>query len=486
MSRKCSAFAFLLLCVISRLAAAAPLNDIQVENALPGTTSWQLTSSATGREIEGYASATSVQAGGSIKLYVNTSDPMFSFEVYRMGWYNGAGGRLVFASVLIPGVKQAMPVPDEFGMMECKWTPSWTLAVPAVWTSGVYLVKLKGSTSGRQSYIIFVVRNKRSASLLFVSSVTTYQAYNNWGGRSLYDFNSGGYAARKVSFNRPYGQAGSAIGMGAGDFIEPPVNRAIGWEYNMVRFLEREGYDVAYITSVDVHEDGAYLQRTDGILSVGHDEYWSWDMRANITAARDKGVNLAFFSANVCYWQIRFEADSAKVADRTIVCYKLNAPAEDPQAKTQYITTLWRRNPALPPEEALVGVMYAADPVSSDITIYDQNHWALAKTGLKKGDILPGVLGYEVDITYGSHPANTELIGHSWFTCPSDLAPGTVCPSSGGFYSDMVSYQARSGATVFATGSIQWSWGLDNFRTPIAVSPAVQQITRNVLARLQQ
>src|SRR3954468_22622350 len=107
MSRKCSAFAFLLLCVISRLAAAAPLNDIQVENALPGTTSWQLTSSATGREIEGYASATSVQAGGSIKLYVNTSDPMFSFEVYRMGWYNGAGGRLVFASVLIPGVKQA-------------------------------------------------------------------------------------------------------------------------------------------------------------------------------------------------------------------------------------------------------------------------------------------------------------------------------------------------------------------------------------------
>ena len=144
-------------------------------------------------------------------------------------------------------------------------------------------------------------------------------------------------------------------------------------------------YDVSYITSIDEHEDPRTLTRAKAILSVGHGEYWSWQMRANVTAARDKGVNLGFFSADVCYWQIRLEADSAGNPDRTQVCYKLDAPTSDPMANTQYTTTLWRRNPVLPPEEALVGAMFTADPVHADMMITNAGHWSLAETGFQMG-----------------------------------------------------------------------------------------------------
>src|SRR5205807_1234894 len=128
--------------------------------------------------------------------------------------------------------------------VECRWTNPYVLAIPSTpgdptdWASGVYLAKLTTGVSGKQSYIIFAVRDDaRPSSYLFQSSVTTFQAYNSWGGKSLYDFSSTGGRAFKVSFNRPYDD-----GAGTGNF----VNGVSGWEHNMLRFLEREGYDVAY------------------------------------------------------------------------------------------------------------------------------------------------------------------------------------------------------------------------------------------------
>src|SRR5262249_47364951 len=155
--------------------------------------------------------------------------------------------------------------------------------------------------------IYFVVRDdlKRS-DLLFQTSVTTYQAYNNWSDFSLYTEPQ----ASQVSFDRPYSR-----GNGSGDFLF--------WEYSLMRFLEREGYDVTYTTNLDTHLRGDLLKDHKAFLSVGHDEYWTWEMRNNVEAARDAGVHLGFFGANICYWQIRLEASGCTGdANRVIVGYK--------------------------------------------------------------------------------------------------------------------------------------------------------------------
>src|SRR5205085_1124634 len=232
----------------------------------------------------------------------------------------------------------------------------------------------------------------------------------------------------------------------------------------------------------DTHENGNLILSHKAFLSVGHDEYWSWNMRSNVTAARDRGVNLGFFGADACYWQIRLEPSAITgAADRTQVGYK-GKYANDPYASDadlsndRYITRLWRENAGAPAEEELVGVEYLTDPVDADIIISDASHWALAGTGLLAGQSLPGLLGYEVDgrLQPNLQP-NASVVAHS------------AIPNSSA-YSDMVSYVTAAGSTVFSVGSIQWSWGLDDYGVPNVhtsrLNPIAQQITRNVLARL--
>jgi hypothetical protein len=463
-------------CVSSILALGA--NAIQIENALAGSSQWILTNPATSREIEGFASLASVNVGGQIAFYVNTADPTYQLEIYRFGWYGGLGGRNVLSAVQLTGVRQPMPTPDSTtGLIECRWTSPYTVTVPLTWTSGVFLVKLTGS-SGKQSYIIFVVRDdNRSSTYLFQSSVNTYQAYNNWGGKSLYDFNSTSGRARKVSFNRPYGvgaQAVSASGVGAGDFLTTgaPASETLpaGWECNMVRFLERSGYDVTYNTDVDTHENAATLLNHTSFLSVGHNEYWSWQMRANVTAARDAGINLAFFGADAVYWQVRYEASPVTgAADRTVVCYK---DTTDPVTGLLQTVLFQQLNY---PEDALIGITYATDAVNAGMTLKNTTHWVFAGTGAHDGTVLPGLVGYEVDVLGSDPPANLVQLAHSTFSKGS---------------SDMTIYTAPSGAQVFATGSLQWNWGLDDYNVPSVrpsvLSPTAQQVTRNVLARFAQ
>ncbi len=255
-------------------------NPVQVENSLPGTNGWILNNPAQAHEIEGYASLTSVDLGGAISFHVSTVDPSFRIDIYRMGWYTGLGARQLLGGIQFQGIRQQTPSPDvTTGLVDCDWTSQYALTIPDNWVSGVYLAKLTGS-SGKQSYIIFVVRDdNRVSDFLFTSSVNTYQAYNNWGGKSLYSFNSG-IPAVKVSFNRPYGMGyvpSSASGVGAGEFLTTyaPASETLptGWEYNAVRWLEQNGYDVTYTTDVDVHERGNALLRHKALLIVGHNEY---------------------------------------------------------------------------------------------------------------------------------------------------------------------------------------------------------------------
>lgn len=481
--------------------ALADLNQVQRENARPGTREWRLTRPAMDREIEGYASRTSVNRGETLSLFVHTTDSSYRIDVYRMGWYGGMGARLIAGPIIRHGVSQPMPSMDSrTGFIECAWIDPYSMTAGSQtnqeeWVSGIYLAKLTAEGSGAQAYIIFVVRDdERPSDFLFQSSVTTYQAYNNWGGKSLYDFNSAGGRAHLVSFNRPYARSSNpaaAYGNGAGDFVTnnavPPTDASSpsGWEYNMVRWLEREGYDVSYSTNIDTHADGRLLERHKGWLSIGHDEYWTWHMRAHVEAARDRGVNLAFFSGNVCYWQIRLEPSLLTgEPHRTMVSYKDDALMRDPYAlggadHRKQLTVRWRDPPVNRPEESLIGVMYDGNPVDGDIIVTKPDHWIMAGTELRAGDRLPRLLGYEADRTFGAAPIGMTILAQSPYEFEGQP-----------HVAHMASYTLSDGTTVFAAGTIQWSWGLDDFNAPelrlSSLNPGAQQITRNVLARFRQ
>ena len=446
------------------------------ENARPGTHEWRLRDEAKNNEIAGYASATSINRGESINFYVSTGDAMFTLDLFRMGWYGGLGGRRMLATQTLVGEKQAeCPLDKDTRMVQCRWHKSYTLTVPSdpdhsQWASGYYLAKLTGTGSGKQSYIIFVFRDDtRPSEVLMQAAVTTYQAYNPWGGTSLYSKPR----AVKVSFDRPY-----ARGAGVGDFFY--------WEYSMLRFLEREGYDVTYSTNIDTHMHRPASEHKL-FLVAGHDEYWSWEMRDHVEAARDSGMNIAFFAANISYWQIRLEDGPDGTPNRVQVCYKHPKPYKDPYAEhtdsTRFFTTTYfRRAPVRRPESTLVGVMHQdGDPADTDYKIVDPDSWVFEKTGLKTGDVLKGVVGYETDAIARSSPANVHVVAHSEFMV--QRKKGLVLKTA-----DAVTYVADSGATVFAAGSLQWAWGLDQpgqaqpFH-PNRSSEAVMQITRNVINR---
>ena len=475
---------------------ALAVTPVQLENAKPGHSGWRLTRPAVNGEIEGYASLTSVNRGQAIDLFVNTTNSSYTLEVFRMGYYEGVGARSVIPPVTRTGVAQPGARLDAAtGMIECDWTDPYRISVPDTagdptdWCSGVYLVKLIGGSDGKQSFIHFVVRDDaRASEHLFQCSVTTYQAYNNWGGKSLYGFNSSnGQPAIKVSFNRPYGlppRALASFGVGAGEFL---YNFGTGipaaWEYNFVRWAEGEGLDLTYCSNIDVHENASLLRLHRSFLSVGHDEYWSKEMRDGVESARDHGVSLAFFSANTCYWQVRFEPSPNSLAkDRSMVCYK--HAITDPIAKTvdsARTTTLWRNTPVNRSEASLMGVEFTYTSVDADWVVENPAHWIFENTGVVKGTRIPGVVGYEVDRVTPNSPTNLLKLATSPFT--TRPAPDGSTHS----VTDATLYTVPSGAVVFAGGTIQWSWGLDDYNSPATrlgwQNPILRKITRNLLER---
>lgn len=462
------------LFALAAAVAESASHPIVAENRLPGTGDWVLTRPANDREqqIKGYASKTSVAHGESLGFRVSVSPPQdFRIRVYRLGWYGGAGGRFMLDSGPLPGVTQPALVVDETtGLATAPWSTDYSLTIPADWVTGVYAAKLINA-EGFDNYVIFVVRDdQRDADLLFQRSVTTDQAYNNYPddgriGKSLYDFNShgddtvaGSPRAVKVSFDRPY------AGSGAGTFFE--------WEFPLLRWLERAGYDLSYTTNIDTHGQAARLLDFAGFLSTGHDEYWSREMRDAVEAARAGGVNLAFFGANAAYYQIRFEPSSDGTADRVMTVYKNGEidPIGDPSLKT----VRWRKIPGQA-EQQLIGVQYRSYgpwDENADYVVANSDHWIYRDTGFADGDRVPGIVGYEVDSFQPAYPApvgvgQTVLSASAYLDANGD---SVIANSS--------IYQAPSGAWVFAAGTMSWSWALDE---PGYIDPRIQQTTSNLL-----
>jgi Domain of unknown function (DUF4347)/Domain of unknown function (DUF4082) len=456
-------------------------NAIVLENQKLGTTSWQIGDDelATNNEIAGFGDASSVNKGQALNLKVSLAQAgQYAVDVYRLGYYNGTGGRLITSATGLAGVTQAAATIDPTTrLVEYNWNNSYTLQTQTSWTSGLYLAKLTESATGKQSYVEFTVRDDgRPAELGFQEASSTVAAYNNYGGYSSYDFNSlNNQGAYKVSFNRP---------------IAYDTNGILAWEYQTARWMESQGYDISYYSNLDVHTNPLQLYSHNAFLSVGHDEYWSLEMRNNVETARDNGTNLAFFSANSAYWRVRFEpSTTTNQANRTLAIYKDNW-ALDPVAQqdNSRATTRFRSAQVNRPENALFGVMYTGSidgtDAGFDFVVSNAADPYYANTGLANGDAIPGLVGYEWDaiVDNGLTPAGLVTLSQSPVV-PVDIDP-ELPPDTNFNVSNAVRYTAASGAKVFATGSIQWVWGLDSDLAPPRRSPLIQKITTNVLADL--
>jgi hypothetical protein len=454
-------------------------NPVRAENALAGTDTWRLPQpgdqvgdDASG-QIKGYACSPSVNRGDSVTFSVSTRPAQsYSISFFRYGWYHGLHARLVATVGPLTGRAQpSCPADATTGLVECAWQPSYTLAVPRGWTSGVYLAVLTNERHF-QNYMVFVVRDDAGkAALLVQQSVYTYQAYNNYPddgqtGKSLYNPHSygpdtitGGPRAVKVSFDRPYARIG--------------VGQFLNWESAFVPWLEEQGYDVSYTTDEDTHANGARLKEHRGFLSVGHDEYWSRPMFDAAELARDAGVSLAFFGGNDVYWQVRLEPSSSGGRDRTLVVYK--DAAADPVVDRSLTTVNWRDPPVNRPEQQLLGIQFVAVQRHYDAyRVANANLWPYAGTGLLDGSTIPQVVGDEADAfdpaVAGPPDSHVTILSDSPITDEKGL-PRTANSSI---------YQAPSGALVFAAGSVVWAWAVGR---PGYIAPDIQRLTKNILDR---
>ncbi|MEN9798062.1 MAG: hypothetical protein RL653_1758 [Pseudomonadota bacterium] len=432
-------------------------NPVSRENALPGDTGWQLQWLAGAEELSGYLSTDSAAAGERVVARVHSARALpITWMLYRVGWYGGAGGRKVAEGRFAGTGQPACPAQSGTGLVECAWAASFDFTVDAAWTSGVYLVRLLRD-DGRDTHLVLTVRDARRADVVVQQSVTTWQAYNRYGGESLYDDALGlpGGHATVVSFARPYASPS-------------PSGQLFQYELPALRWLEAWGYDVTYVTNLDFQRTPDTAQRGRVFLSVGHDEYWSLEQRTALERARDAGTWQAYLSANSAYWRVRVEA-GADGPHRRMVCFKDLA---DPLGGAQS-TVRFRDPPIGLPENGLLGAMYEAwHPVNVPLVVRSPAHWLFDGTGLRDGDALAQVVGYEADRVFdnGRTPAGTEVLAESPLTDMFGL------PS----WHQLTLYAAASGAHVLAAGTIEWSWALS---APGVADARLQRVTANFLGR---
>ncbi len=478
-------------------------NPVLCENSQPGNpwTEWDV-SGAGDPSIQGFATSISVNKGETIRFKVDTPATAYRIDIYRLGYYQGLGARkitTVFPSASLPQNQPACLNDPVTGLIDCgNWAESASWSVPTSAVSGLYIAKLVRTDTGGASHIPFVVRDDSSqADILFQTSDTTWQAYNEYGGNSLY---AGAPAGRayKVSYNRPFVTRG---------------NWRNSWifdsEYPMIRWLERNGFNVSYISGVDTDRRGNLLFQHKVFLSVGHDEYWSADQRANVESARNAGVHLAFFSGNEIFWKIRWEnsIDGSNTPFRTMVSYKeTHANAKiDP---TPIWTGTWRDPRFSPPadggrpENALTGTLFRVNCCQFNSITVSASH---AKLRFWRNT------GLETLANGQSAVVGNGIVGYEWDEAPEDAnrpqglmkLSSTTVNLTNGYLTDLGStygagtathsltlYRHSNGALVFGAGTVRWAWGLDDDHDNDATNPGfmpppdpvIQQATINLLA----
>ena len=426
------------------------------ENAEPGTGTWRIGRPA-GGALAAFASRSSVAAGEKLDIAVSarSAGTSVTLEFFRLGAYGGQGGRSMLRVGPLPapargswskfdGVKD-MPGPSAVGYLAVDWPPLYTLTVPADWTTGYYVVKVTGA-AGVETYAPFIVRDDREAHDVVVqASVTTWQAYNAWGGYSLYGrydaagaFLSGAPNGRVVSFDRPYENDD-----GAGFMLSQ--------EIALITWLEAKGYDLAYVTDLDT-DAGRPSWYPKVFVSVGHNEYWSDAMRQNVVDMRAHGVHVAFLGGNDLYWQTRLGASrNGEARELARFAYWHAAGAADSE-----LTGL-----------TAAGVVSGA---YTDLVVSAASHWVYDGTGLKDGDRIRGVVGYEADrVDPATSPAGLQILATSPFVA--------LDPEIGATVAHVVIYRTQSGAWVFSVGTINWP-------ASVRSDARIATMTSNVIARM--
>ena len=474
-------------------------NAITAENCLTGNSpsEWDV-SGAGDASIQGFATQISVNRGSTIQFKIDTNATNYRLDIYRMGYYGGLGARKI--TTVNPSASLPQNQPDcltqaSTGLIDCgNWSVSASWAVPSTATSGIYFAKLVRADNGGASHIMFIVRNDASTSdLVLQTSDTTWQAYNNYGGNSLYLGAPGTNPGRayKVSYNRPFNTRA----------VDGGQDWVFNAEYPMVRFLEANGYDVSYISGVDTDRTGSLLLNHRTFVSVGHDEYWSKQQRNNVETARNSGVNLAFFSGNEVFWKTRWEnsIDGANTAYRTLVSYKeTHAGAKiDPSADW---TGTWRDPRFSPPadggrpENSLTGTIFMVNSGDSAITVpsaegkmrFWRNTTVATLAAGQVATLPPATLGYEwdSDLDNGSRPAGLIRLSDTSVANVDKLQDNGSTYATGTANHALTFYRHASGARVFGAGTIQWTWGLDatHDRAGTAADVRMQQATVNLFA----
>ncbi len=473
------------------LAAAMPMPSsaaVRTENQKPGSYDWQLTRVRTDKGkgfrtslIEGYCSQQSIEAGETLRWMVSTNPARrFTIDVYRMGYYGGAGARLMTQLGPFNGRPQPEPPVQERRLRECKWEPSAEFKIPADWPSGVYLGRLncvaeKGEHAW-QSYTVFVLRDRRKADVLFQVSENTWAAYNRWpDDYSLYTDPRHPWAPKvAVSFDRPYGKYSQIyehpLSIGSGEFLL--------WEFPLAYWLEMHGYDVTYTANVDM-TDPAQFARTKVFLSVGHDEYWDPRQYDNALAAVKNGVTQLYLCGNAVFGVTPYEKSADGRANRIIsragvyggvygnfgTWFKEPFPTEGPKANK------------------LIGA-HSVYPFNGggDWVCAEPKHWIFEGTGMKKGEGIPGLIGWEF------HGDPADLPGLE-VVAEGDALSGGVRP----VHWASTIYPGGKGNFVFNASTIWWSQGLSSppghilpwshWVRPHGPDPRVQRITANLLRK---
>jgi hypothetical protein len=452
--------------------------------------------------LEGYTDQLSYQPGDRIDFHISTTAAQYSIEIVRAG----AKPEVVWTKHNLPGVRH--PVPAKAATHGCQWPIALKLPVPADWPSGYYRVLLRGdglgevTLTGETFFVVRAAHPGRDTKILLQLTTNTYNAYNTWGGSSLYTGPKG--QESRVSFDRPYAGFLPVVNF---------TNSYSGWrnwEQPFVEWAERAGYRLDFAVNSDLEFRPELLEHYRLVLSVGHDEYWSAPMRDHLEAFIAKGGNVAFFSGNAVFWQVRSEDQG-----RALVSWKQNYK-RDPVYKSddhRLLTGLWSHRLIKRPENQLTGVSFCYGGYhrffeqftdgAGAYTIHRPDHWIFAGAGLKRGDSLGAkakIVGYECDgcqftlqdgLLVPTHrdgtPEGFAILG----TAPAGLSrrDQSLQWVSTGLYgeaSDKLIDQPGNavlgcytrGGTVVTTGCTEWVRGLSG------KDPAVVRITRNILDRL--
>jgi hypothetical protein len=446
-------------------------------------------SSITRHNEENTVSTGSVQPGEEIAIFVSSQVGPYAVTIYQVGWFgDGLTERSMATIDGLPTNPASLGIPPNAYRDGAQWDPVATFTIPQDWPSGLYLARVAALGAPAPIDLLFVVRAAAGTEqkLLLVVSDCTSQAYNTWGGRSLYGNLSGNHdapafrsasawripVAFELSFDRPN------RGYNIQDMPEGPF----------LRWLARSGIPVDVCTLRDVHF--GRVSQYPLVVFAGHHEYWSYRMRDNIESYVDAGGHVAFFTGNTCWWQIRLSEDG-----RQLTCYKF--PGYDPfsrSALSPMTTGHWFEAPVLRPETALTGVSYLGntvgfpdDPSRFSFEVVNAEHWAFSGLDLGPGALF-GIYGsslgdlHTVVAGEGDRVQDDPSFYNAWMRSPDGYRIARARDNNDNNYefATMGSF-TRGAGEVFNAAVVNWGFALDYDAWPGNLMPG---ITRNVISHL--